>query len=156
MIARQVNGVSVRHGSTRTKKSLAALPADDAAHLPQHVLFHQRKHRGHLVGVDGRVESVGQPLTQQPVRVQTGEQLIDKMRMARLHAVLDDVARQRQQLVVADSFGRQREVNNRSQVRGIHPFHHTLLAGSRLRADKTLISTVIQHVLTHENRGKTV
>jgi len=105
MMTRQVDGVSVRYRAARTEKALAVVPADDGAHLPQHVLLHQGEHRGHLISIDGWIECIGQPLAQQPVRVQTGEQLVYEVRMARLHAVLDDVTRQHQQLLVADTLG---------------------------------------------------
>lgn len=134
MVACQIDGVTVRHGATWTEEALAALPANDATHFSQHVLFHQGEYRGYLVSIDGRIKSVGQPLTQQPVRVQTGEQLIDEMRMAGLHTILDNTACQRQQLLVADSFGRQREIHHGTQIGGIHPFHHTVFPGSGLYA----------------------
>lgn len=111
-MARQIDGVSVRHGSTGAEKTLAALPADDGAHLSQHVLLHQWEHRGHLIRVDGRIERVCQPLAQQPVRIQAGVQLVYEVRMTRLHAVADDVVRKRQQLVVTDTLGRQREIDH--------------------------------------------
>jgi len=132
MVTRQVDGVSVRYGAAGTEEALAAVPADDGAHLPQHVLLHQGEHRGHLVSIDGRIECVGQPLAQQPVRVQTGEQLVYEVRMARLHAVLDDVARQRQQLLVADTLGWQREIDHGAHIVRIHPFDHAILPGSGL------------------------
>lgn len=104
MVTRQVDGVSVRYGTTGAKETLTIVPADDGTHFPQHVLLHQGEHRRHFVGINGRIERIGQPLTQQSVRVQTGEQLVDEMRVARLHAVLDDIARQRQQLLVVHTF----------------------------------------------------
>lgn len=133
-VARQVDGVSVRHGATGAEEALAALPADDGAHLPQHVLLHQREYRGHLISVDGRIEGVRQPLAQQPVRVQAGVELVDEVRMAGLHAVADDVARQRQQLLVTDAVGRQREINHGAQIVRSHPFDHSIFAGGGLCA----------------------
>lgn len=138
MVTCQVNGVSVRHGTARTEETLAAVPADDGAHLSQHILLHQGEHRGHLIGIDGRIERIGQPLTQQPVRVQAGEQLVHKVRVARLHAVFDDVARQFQQLLVADTLGWQREVDPGAQIARIHPFDHAILPGGRLHDKKCI------------------
>lgn len=112
MVTRQIDGVSVRHGASRTEESLTSLPTDDGAHLSQDILLHQREHRRYLVGINGWIECIGQPLAQQPVRVQTGEQLVHEVRMARLHAVLDDVARQRQQLLMTDTLGWQLEVDH--------------------------------------------
>lgn len=136
-MTRQVDGISVRHGAAGTEEALATLPADDGAHLSQHVLLHQGEHRRHLVRVDGRIERVGQPLAQQSVRVQTWEQLIDEVRMARLHAVLDDIARKGQQFFVGDAFGgRKWKIYHGMQIARIDPLDHSILSGSRLQRQK--------------------
>lgn len=87
------NSVAIGHRATRTENSVSFSlgPPYNTAHFFKYSLFHKDNYGSDFVCVSARIESVCQDLAHQSVRVQAGKQLIDEVRMPRLHRVLDDV-----------------------------------------------------------------
>lgn len=74
--------VQIGDGAARCEDRVAAIPADDFAHLAEHNALHQNEDGRNFVGEHVGVGCCGQPFAGHGDHIQTGRQLIEEMRMA--------------------------------------------------------------------------